>query len=288
VSLSDERVVSSLNRYFVPVYLANEDYRDGGAAPAEERAELQRIHREGHAAKLSVGTVHAFVLAPDGRLMDSLHVVDAAKADNLVAMLDRTVKKLDVKGGEPLVRPAPPACPAAPPGGLLLHLTARYLEKRGDRYALVQDAGGNWSALPGEDWIPLTAEEAAGLIPAGKPAPGQAWQLPAAVTNKLLTHFYPPTENNDVSKNRIEQARLTGTVLAAAGGVARGRIEGALRMGHSFYHKEDGNTAEAAVAGYVEWEPATRRVRSLKLTTVDATYGGSSRQPYGVVVASQP
>ena len=36
VSLSNQEVIDTLNRYYVPVYLSNEDYRDGGAAPAED------------------------------------------------------------------------------------------------------------------------------------------------------------------------------------------------------------------------------------------------------------
>ena len=56
-SLSHAKVVELLNAYFVPVYTSNEDYRDGGAAPPDERAELRRIQQEGYRKKLSVGTV---------------------------------------------------------------------------------------------------------------------------------------------------------------------------------------------------------------------------------------
>src|SRR5438093_830989 len=37
-SLSHAKVVELLNAHFLPVYTANEDYRDGGAAPADEVA----------------------------------------------------------------------------------------------------------------------------------------------------------------------------------------------------------------------------------------------------------
>ena len=79
--LSNDRIIDLLNRHYVPVYLANVDYREGGSAPPEEKAELRRIHREGHAKKLSVGTVHAYVMAPDGSLIDSMHVAEAFKVE---------------------------------------------------------------------------------------------------------------------------------------------------------------------------------------------------------------
>ena len=63
---SSEKVVALLNAYYVPVYVSNEDFRGDGPAPAEERKELQRIFAEGYKAKLSVGTVHAYVLSPEG------------------------------------------------------------------------------------------------------------------------------------------------------------------------------------------------------------------------------
>ena len=79
VSLSNNQVISLLNRYFVPVFLSNEEFRDGGSAAPEARAELRRIFQEGYAKQLSVGTVHAYVVAPDGHLLDSMHTVQVAK-----------------------------------------------------------------------------------------------------------------------------------------------------------------------------------------------------------------
>ncbi len=69
--LSDRRVIGVLNRSFVSVYINNQDYDSkGGSAPAEERAELQRIHQEGYAKKLSMGTVRGFMLTPDAHTYD--------------------------------------------------------------------------------------------------------------------------------------------------------------------------------------------------------------------------
>jgi hypothetical protein len=158
VSLSDTRIIQLLNRHFIPVYLSNEDYEATGTAPPAEKAELQRIHREGPAAGLSVGTVHVYLLAPDGRLIDSMHTAQAAQPDRLIGLLERTVRKLGTAAGDPVVKPAPPSPPHAQPDELRLHLTARYLDRQGDTLTLAgqdQSAGGNWNALPSEDWILL-------------------------------------------------------------------------------------------------------------------------------------
>src|SRR5258708_22667009 len=120
--LSDARVIALLNRAFVCVYTVNEDYRGDGCAPAAERAELQRIHQEGYKKNLSVGTVHAYVLTPDGHTHDSLHVASAARTDRLLAMLERSVSHFKPKEGKTIVAPAPQSAPPkAPADALLLH-----------------------------------------------------------------------------------------------------------------------------------------------------------------------
>src|ERR1044071_2619547 len=153
--LSNNRVISLLNQFFVPVYAANEDYREGGAQPAEEKAEYNRIFKEAHAAKLSVGTVHVYILSPDGHPIDSLHVATAAKTERLIDLLERTVEKLNVREGKALVAPVTQS--TAPPcaaDSLVLHLTSRSLDGR-----------GAWSDFPVEDWIVLDRGEWEKLLP---------------------------------------------------------------------------------------------------------------------------
>src|SRR4051812_4923421 len=198
---SNSKVIERLNAHFVPVYAVNEDYRGDGPAPPAERAEKQRIYRETLKAKMSAGTVHAYVLAPDGKVLGSLHVAKAARADNLLRLLDQTIARLNVPAGKPVVAPCPQsAAPAAPPGGLVLHLTARPLK-----------GGGSWGGVS-ENWITYDAREVARLLPAGLPRPGLTWKPDSRLAARLLAHFYPVTENNDVSKNRIEQQSLEATV----------------------------------------------------------------------------
>jgi hypothetical protein len=311
VSLSDTRAIQLLNRHFIPVYLSNEDYAPTGAAPPAEKAELQRIHREGHAAGLSVGTVHVYLLAPDGRLIDSMHTAQAAQTDLLIGLLERTRRKLGTPAGDPVVKPAPPSPPHAQPDELRLHLTARYLERRGDTLTLTgqdESAGGNWNALPSEDWIMLPRARWTALLPPGSWKPssaqrrrlrgdptrlgagvGQSWEIERDLASALLTHFYPPTENWDLSTHRIDHQSLKATVVSIEPGRALARIEGSLRMKHPFYHKDDPNFVEATIVGYMEYEPGGRRIHSLRLVTDQATYHrpGGADLPFGVAVTTR-
>src|SRR5260370_40704715 len=110
--LSRPKVIDLLNGAFVPVFAVNEDYRDAGPAPVEDKAEYRRIYREALDAKLSAGTVHAYVVDTAGHPIDSLHVADAAQPDRLVAMLECAIRKRKLAKGPPLV---PPRTPSAPP-----------------------------------------------------------------------------------------------------------------------------------------------------------------------------
>jgi hypothetical protein len=264
-SLSNATVISLLNRYFVPVYVSNEDYGKDGAASSEEKAEKERIYREALQAKLSTGTVHAYVLTPEGHPIDSLHVATAAKPEQTIRMLERAVDKLKLTEGKPVVKPSKQSvAPKGEPGSLILHLTARVLR------------GGAWGEFPAENWISLEPAQIKTLLPSREVRAGDSWTLDSKEAAKLLVYFYPATENNDVHKNRIEQQSLKATVISVKDGVARARLDGRLRMKHSFYHKEDGNVVETKLIGLLDFEPGKQAIRSLRLVTGEATYGGGT------------
>ena len=273
--LSKKIVSDTLNQYFVPVYTSNEDYRDGGAAPPEEREAYDKIYRAALAKKLSTGTVHAYVLSPDGDPVDSLHVADAARGDNTLDMLRRAIERFHTTPGQALVTPKSQSQPSPlAEGGIVLHLTAR---AQG-----TNPSDNSWHAYPSEDWIVLSASDVQKLLPPdGKAAVGTKWDVDRDVATRMLTHFYPQTENNDVGKNKIERINLRAAVVSTTGGVARARLDGDLRMRHPFYHKDTPDMVDATVVGYVDFEPGAARVKELKLTTATATY---EEQPFDVGV----
>jgi hypothetical protein len=274
---------------------ARGDLAKGGAAPPEEKAEYYRIYREALEAKLSAGTVHVYILNSAGHPIDSLHVAEAAKPERLIALLERAVAKLKPAAGEPVVRPCCQShAPAADPGSLVLHLTARYLERKGDDFVRIHpvlgtERSGQWASLPSENWVVLPRSDWAKLLPSGPVHVGTSWSWDRDVAARLLTHFYPPTENNDVGKNRLDEQDLKATVVSVRDGMARARVEGRLKMKHSFYHKDTEEMVEADAIGFVDFDADRGKVRSLRLVTDRATYGAAgARQQFGVAVRSEP
>jgi hypothetical protein len=252
-----------LNRYFVPVYVSNEDYGPNGAALPAEKAEYTRIYHETLDAHLSAGTVHVYLLKPDGHVLDSMHVAQASETNRLAPMLERAIQTLETPVGRPLVPPgAQSAPPNSAPGSLVLHLTARALTT------------GSWHEFPAENWIVLDRTQWTKLLPPGAATVGASWTIGRELAARLLTYFYPQTENNDLSTNEIEQQSLQARVLSAHGGLVRARIDGRLVMKHAFYpHRPDDKTVQARVVGFVDFEPATHKIRTLRLVTDGATYG---------------
>jgi hypothetical protein len=272
---SQAKVIEKLNAYFVPVYLAQEDLAADGAALQSDKTEYQRIFRAALDQGLSTGTVHVFLIAPDGKPFDSLHVANAAKTDTLLAMLDRAVEKLKLEAGKPLVEPKPQSCPPkCQEGSLVLHLASQSLR-----------GGGSWDGIS-ENWIVYEPDEIGRLLPQGKPAVGTTWKIDEKLAARLLTHVYPVTENNDVSQNKILEQSLSGRIVSRDGDRFLAQLDGRLKMRHNFYYKDDGNTVEATLAGYVEFDAGERpQIRSLKLVTVKASYGGGE---FGVAIRMAP
>jgi hypothetical protein len=270
---SSTAVIDRLNAAFVPVYAVNEDYRGTGPAPKEEKAEYQRIYRQALDQKFSAGSVHVYVLDPKGEVIGTRHVAEAAKTKELIAFLDEMTAKVGTKPGKAVVEPkAQSAPPEHPKGSLVLHLAARGL-----------GGGGSWDGTA-ENWVVYPPDELKKLLPAGKVEAGTTWEPDAKLAARLLAHVYPVTENNDPTKNDIHEQALRGKVVAWKDGVAAARLDGRLVMRHDFYHKPDGKVVEAGLVGYVEFEPATGAVRSFRLVTDGATYGGGK---FGVAVRSE-
>jgi hypothetical protein len=291
--LSNDQVIRLLNAHFVPVFVSNEDYAESGPASDEERAERNRIWREAREAGLSAGTVHAYILTPEGESPIRCTWPKRRKSTARGRCSSAPSRKFETPAGQPVVAAKPQsAAPAAPEGGLTLHLVARYLEQRGDALAPLSDVGlgqssnASWQAYPAENWIVLDGEEVSRLLP-GKPVKqGDVWRPDADVAAKLLVHFYPSTECNDVSRNRIEEQELTATVVSSIDGKTLARLDGRLRMKHNFYPgREDQNRAEATLLGYLEFDLASGRIDTLRLATRDAIY---SRYSFGAAVRSLP
>jgi hypothetical protein len=270
---SDVRVIERLNGCFAPVYVVNEDYAPDGPATAEEKSERDRIYRAALRAGMSTGTVHVYLVAPDGQPLATLHVAEAARTERLLDLLDSVIQDRRLAPGEPLQMPRRQSLPPRhEPGSLVLHLVARGL-----------GGGGSWDGTA-ENWIVYTPEEAAAWLADGELAEGRTWQIDPQLAERLFVHIYPVTENNDVAKNVIEHGELTARVLHGGGERGVVRLDGRLRMRHDFYHRPDGNMVDADLVGYVEVDCVARRIVGLRLVTHDARYAGGR---FGVAVQSE-
>ena len=289
--LSNARVVALLNRYFVPVYLDNEDYGKNGTASAAEKAERKRILAAFAKAKLPAGSVHLFILT-DGQPFTSLHVANAAKVERLIPLLEHAIATLKPRPGPPVVPPVPQAAPPRRDAdALALHVITRHLHRKGGRVVvdradarLGQTDNASWTALPGENWVVLGRDEWNRLLAWDRREGGGAWLLDSGVAGKILTHFYPPSDNNNVATNRIRGLAVQARVMSV-GDVVRIRLDGRLRMEHAFNPQGERGLVEAALLGYLDYDVRRQRITALQLVTDGATYSGG---PFGALVRLEP
>src|SRR5450755_2651063 len=113
-SLSDDKVIDLLTKYFIPVWVSRDHYQL--AAPSDsEQDELQRIDRDRAHRGLEGGTVCVYVLAPDGAVSATMKVHNAWKPESLVPFLQKVVddQKLEPRSADAVrattAAPRPPA-----------------------------------------------------------------------------------------------------------------------------------------------------------------------------------
>jgi hypothetical protein len=240
----------------VCVFISNEDYHGPAAtAPPEERAELARLHREGQEAKMSTGSVHTWLLSPDGKLQLSQHIAEAAKPAKLLASLEAMKTKYPVPAGPPAVPPRALSRPAKlAPGSVAVHVTAR------------REGRGSWGEFPGENWPVFTENEWKSLltVPPGK-KPGDTWQIDHTLSRRLLNHFHPQTEDcSDIDRNDLQTATLTAR-LEKSDTIS---LSGQVKLRRSFYPgRNDLTECSASLEGFI------RDGRLMLVTLDDARFG---------------
>ena len=279
--LSHDNVISLLNAYYVPVFISNEDYDKKGQASPEEKKERLRIHLDFANRNLGTGSVHCYLLAPDGRGLESLGVVKATnEKGRLAALLEKWAKELKVPAGEPVIPPKSVSAPIRPTKGqdsLLLHLVSRG-ENTGPE-------GGSWREFPAENYLELSREQWRKLLPPadGNAAAGATWEVDKDVAAEFLRYFYPQAEDTtDAPHTAIDRQSLKASVLEVKDGVARARIEGDLVMKRPFYPgRPNPGTVDATVLGFMSWDVGSGKMKSLELVTDKAVY---QKKPFAVAV----
>jgi hypothetical protein len=238
------------------------------------RAEIQRIYGEFLAHKLGASDVHVYIVRPDGSALAGLDIGASQDPQQLRHFLTETSRTLATTPGAPLIKPHPQSTPPkSSADDLVLHLVAR------------SQAAGAWHEFPSENWFVLSRQEWIQLLPHESPRVGLSWDVEPGLTRKLLTRFYPQTEETSSrDRNRIDFAQLRLTVTTIGDGVSRARIDGAVRMKHSFYPGRDNEDyVDAKLIGFLDFTPAGPRIQRLRIITGQATYMGS---PFDVALRS--
>ena len=281
--LSDEKVIALLNARFIPVYAPYTSEETAGVVSSEQEKEIQRIWNESLQKKLPYGMVHVYLLEPGtGQVFDALGVVKASVTNNLLDLLGKAVEKYKVKEGKPAVKPGRQVFPAkVSPDALLLHLTVRDLGCLKASAPAVRERTctvGGWKDFASENSIVLEKADWMKLAP---PPGEKSWTVDPDVASKILIYFYPQLEANLVSNHRVNEGALRASILSSDQDGVRIRLEGTLKM------KRVQNPAaifvEAPLTGYLDYDPARRRIRTFRLMTEG---GACESRRFGVAVRS--
>jgi hypothetical protein len=261
-SLSDERVIELVSRYFVPVWLSRDNYQLGARSDAE-RAEIRRIDLDKRKRGLKGGTVCVYMLAPDGAVMATLPVHQAHNPNNLVPFLKQIIEKerLQPRNPEAVQASAAPRKVVRPRtlGGLILHVRTK---NEGPR------AGYGVS----EDWVELTADECKILLPTADARAGNSGRVPEKVVDKLFQRFYPPAPNWKVADSTILSRALTATVLSASETEVRVGLRGSVELSHPFGGPDTPGRVTANLVGVLRYDSMRKAVTSFAMASEEAKF----------------
>ena len=260
-SLSNTRVLELIATYFVPVWHSRDAYQLT-EPPREEQAELRRIDRDRDRRGLPGGTVCVFLLAPDGTVAASLPVQQAYQPEKLVPFLEKFIEdqKLHARAREAVettragTRAARPKCPA---GGLVLHTWARYEARDPNRGT-------------SQDWVTWTASDLAQLLPGTETTEGASWRVAREIAEPLFARCFPPGPYWSVRDSKVNDARLTAILVSRSAEEVCVRLDGHLEVIHPNEGKETDRHMKARLLGYLRYDPRTKGVASLVMTSEEA------------------
>jgi hypothetical protein len=277
-SLSDERVIELVSRYFVPAWLSRDNYQLGARSDAE-RAEIHRIDVDKQKRGLKGGTVCIYLLAPDGTVLATLPVHQAHDPKNLIPFLKQFIEKEQLEPRRPeAVRASAASRKAVRPRtakGLVLHVRTK---NEGPR--------ANYGVS--EDWVELTAKEWKTFLPAPEVRAGDSRQVPEEVVDKLFQSFYPPGPNWKVADSTILSRALTTTVLSATEEEVRLGLRGSVELSHPFGGPDSPGRVKATLVGVLHYDPMRKAITSFVMVSEEAKFvwqWKGNPQPEKMVIA---
>src|SRR5215468_1870668 len=261
-SLSDERVIELISRYFVPVRLSRDNYQLAARSDAE-RAEIRRIDLDKRKRGLQGGTVCVYMLAPDGAVLATLPVHQAHDPNILVPFLKQIIEKerLEPRNPEAVQASAAHRRAVRPrtEGGLILHVRTK-------------NEGPRASYGVSEDWVELTAGECKTFVPAADPRAGDLVRVPEKVVDKLFQRFYPPGPNWKVADSTVLSRALTVTVLAVTEKEVRVGLRGSVELSHPFGGADSPGRVTANLVGVLRYDLIRKAVTSFAMESEEAKF----------------
>ncbi len=248
-SFSNEQVIELISKYFVPVWLSVDDY--GTQKSEADLAEWKQIQKRGKA-----GNIYVYIVAPDGGVIDKLGVAQALKPDEyLLPLLHKLIQEQALKPRDlKAVRASAADLDAVPrprtEDGIMLRLWAH-----GERGRA-------------EEWLELTAAEAAAFVPAANTTEGITWTIAGTTAERLYKHFYPPVGNYKAENSKVLNSALTAKVVGVSAQEFRMLLDGELEMQHN---ASCDNSMPAHVKmkvfGVLRYDRVRGRLTALQLTT---------------------
>ncbi len=278
-SLSDDRVIRLVSKYFVPVWHSRDNYQMGEPAK-EEQEEILRIDRDKKKHNLEGGNVCVYLLLPDGAVVASLPVQRASNPDNLVPFLEKFIaaEKLtprDADAAKAVAGMREPARPKTAKGAILLHTWTR-----------LDDKGTNRGTS--QDWVEWTTADWKSLIPAADARAGASWQIPRAVANKLFERCYPPGPHWKAKESKVASGELKATVVAIETEEVRVKLEGKTEVLYPYEGKDTDPRTRARLLGYLRYDRTKQAIASFALVSEEAEsvwYWQGKPQPNKVLIA---
>ena len=261
-SLSDERVIRPISRYFVPVWVSRDNYQLD-PRNKDEQVELERIDAERHKRGLEGGTVCVFVLDSGGEVLATQRVQLAYKPENLVPFLEKIIadKKLTPRDAEAVraTTAQPAAIEPKTEGGRLVHVWTR-CDQKGVNNGLSHDR------------VELTAAEWKTFAPAADARTGTSWAIPERVAHKLFQYFYPPGPHWKAKDSKVRSGTLKATLVELSAKEARIKLDGEMELSFPHTGKPTDGRVTARFVGVTHYDRKKEALTSLRLVAEQADY----------------
>jgi hypothetical protein len=257
-SLSDDRIIDLLSKYFVSVWLSTDDYEleKKDQAEADEYMRYRRLAKD---QGLAAGNVQIYLILPDGKLLTTMHIAQASKPEKFEALLKDTIDQYKLQPREVAKKTNTAARPRPKDDtkdALVFHIAARHLGPR-----------ANWGLA--ENWVTLDRKNWATFVPRD-PKVGSTWEIRPETARKLFMHFYPPGPNYKTGNGAIEESSLTAKVTAVEKGRALVTFTGDVKMSHNLATREGGGAIKSKITGYALVDTAQGKLTELALITESA------------------